>query len=49
MAGNGEEKCPGMYRHVLAVLQKVLGKVRAAGNSYFVGAGVANDEAKAIE
>jgi hypothetical protein len=23
VAGNGERKCPGMYRHVLAVLQKV--------------------------
>lgn len=24
VAGNGEEKCPGMYRHVLAVLRKTL-------------------------
>jgi hypothetical protein len=26
VAGNGEGKCPGMYRHVLAVLQKVFEK-----------------------
>jgi hypothetical protein len=35
VAGNGEGKCPGMYRHVLAVLQKVFGaeNLQAAGKN----------------
>ncbi|MDR0239025.1 MAG: putative molybdenum carrier protein [Deltaproteobacteria bacterium] len=28
VAGNAEEKCPGMYAHVLAVLRQVLNRIR---------------------